>query len=60
MYCCQRISTQTEAMKNGVYEITTDTGSLYIQDYMVLSYVVFARFPQRELCEGASNFRNET
>jgi hypothetical protein len=38
-------------MKDSVYEITTDVGSLYIiytQDYTVLSRVVFVKFLQRE------------
>jgi hypothetical protein len=47
MYCCQHISTQIGAVKDSVYEITTDIASLYSQDYTVLSCVVFVKFPQR-------------
>jgi len=44
MYCCQHISTPIEAVKDSVYEITTDTASVYIQYYPL---VVSVKFPQR-------------
>ena len=43
-YCCQHISTPVEAVKDSVYEITTDIASVYIQYYPL---EVSVKFPQR-------------